>query len=98
MKPHAAAPSAAPLTALDIERLRADFPILHTTVRGRRLVYLDNAATTQKPNAVIEAESDYYRTSNANIHRGLHHLSERSTELYERTRQHTARFIGGVDP
>ncbi|HPI33314.1 MAG TPA: cysteine desulfurase, partial [candidate division Zixibacteria bacterium] len=58
MKPHAAAPSAAPLTALDIERLRADFPILHTTVRGRRLVYLDNAATTQKPNAVIEAESD----------------------------------------
>jgi cysteine desulfurase / selenocysteine lyase len=81
---------------LDIERIRADFSILDQKINGHRLVYLDNAATTQKPRAVINALIDFYRKNNANIHRGLHTLSERSTEAFERTRAHVARFIGQV--
>ncbi len=65
----------------------ADFPILARPVRGRRLVYLDNGATTQKPEAVIEAESRYYRQSNANIHRGVHWLSQHATDLYDAARE-----------
>jgi cysteine desulfurase/selenocysteine lyase len=83
---------------LDIEKIRADFPILHQNIGGHPLVYLDNAATTQKPREVINAIIEYYRKLNANIHRGLHTLSERSTEAYEHTRLHVAEFIGGVKP
>lgn len=81
---------------LDIERIKADFPILEERINGNRLVYLDNAATTQKPRVVINALIDYYRKMNSNIHRGLHTLAERSTEAFEETRAHVARFIGDV--
>jgi cysteine desulfurase/selenocysteine lyase len=70
----------------DVERVRDDFPILRERVHGQPLVYLDNAATSQKPDAVIEAIAHYYRHDNANIHRGVHLLSQRATEAYERTR------------
>jgi cysteine desulfurase / selenocysteine lyase len=73
---------------------RSDFPILSTSVRGKRLVYLDNAATSQKPRQVIEAMSRFYEADNANIHRGVHHLSERATTLYEDARARVARFVG----
>src|SRR5579863_1587623 len=69
-----------------VDRLRADFPILAEPVHGHPLVYLDNAATSQKPEAVIEAIVHYYRANNANIHRGVHLLSQRATDEYESTR------------
>ena len=81
---------------LDVERLKADFPILSQKIGGYPLVYLDNAATTQKPRSVLNAIIEYYRKDNANIHRGLHTLAERATEAYEYTRGHVAKFIGGV--
>ena len=79
---------------LDIPKIRADFPILAQQVNGHPLVYLDNAATTQKPRQVIEALVRYYETSNANIHRGIHTLAQRATDDYERSRSVVARFIG----
>ncbi len=79
---------------LDVERVREDFPILRRTVRGHPLVYLDNAATSQKPRAVLEALVEFYSRTNANIHRGIHTLSEEATALYEGTRQRVAHFIG----
>ena len=82
---------------LDVEKIKADFPILSEKINGNRLVYLDNAATSQKPRVVINALIDYYRHMNANVHRGLHKLSETATAAYEKTRAHTAAFIGGVD-
>ncbi|MCH7488265.1 MAG: cysteine desulfurase [Chloroflexi bacterium] len=82
------------MTALDIQRIRADFPILKREVHGRPLVYFDNAATTQKPQAVIDALVEYYSTYNANIHRGIHALAEEATARYEATRQSVADFIG----
>ena len=84
--------------ALDIAAIRADFPILSREVRGRPLVYLDNAATTQKPRQVIEALTHYYSNTNANIHRGLHTLAEEATAAYEATRSKTADFIGAANP
>jgi cysteine desulfurase/selenocysteine lyase len=89
------APLAAPL---DVARLRGDFPILAERVNGRPLVYLDNAATTQKPQSVIDAETAYYTHVNANVHRGVHTLSQRATDAYERARATTARFIGAATP
>src|SRR3989344_3821952 len=80
-------------TGLDVTRVRADFPILRQLVRGKPLVYLDNAATTQKPVAVIEALNHYYRLDNANIHRGVHTLSERATAAYEGARATVRSFI-----
>ncbi len=80
----------------DVKRLREDFPILHRTVHGKPLVYLDNAATAQKPRAVIEAESRYYLEQNANIHRGVHHLSEVATAAYEGARETVRRFLGAA--
>ncbi len=74
--------------------LRSDFPILSTTVRGKPLVYLDSAATSQKPRQVIEAMSEFYASSNANIHRGVHLLGERATLAYEGAREKVARFVG----
>jgi cysteine desulfurase/selenocysteine lyase len=80
---------------LDVERIRADFPILSRTVRdGRPLVYLDNAATSQKPRQVIDAISHFYGCENANIHRGLHYLSEHATAAFDAAREKVARFLG----
>jgi cysteine desulfurase / selenocysteine lyase len=78
---------------LDVEQLRKDFPILSQRVRGKPLVYLDNAATSQKPRSVIEAVGRFYATENANIHRGVHFLSERATLAYEAVRARVARFL-----
>src|SRR4051812_14467581 len=76
-----------------IEQIREEFPILQTLVRGKPLVYLDSAATTQKPQLVIDATSRYYEAVNANIHRGVHHLSEMATAEYEGTRETVRRFF-----
>ncbi|OGO52933.1 MAG: cysteine desulfurase [Chloroflexi bacterium RBG_16_68_14] len=83
---------------LDVERIRADFPILRREGHGRPLVYLDNAATSQKPEVVIDALVEYYTTYNANIHRGIHALAEEATARYEETRQKVADFIGAPGP
>jgi cysteine desulfurase / selenocysteine lyase len=80
----------------DVGRVRADFPILREQVRGRPLVYLDNAATSQKPKAVIDAIVRYYEHDNANIHRGVHYLSERATEEYETARKVVQSFLGAA--
>ncbi|HKK68427.1 MAG TPA: aminotransferase class V-fold PLP-dependent enzyme, partial [Bacteroidales bacterium] len=79
--------------AFDIQKIRNDFPILKQEVNGKPLVYFDNAATTQKPMAVIDAEADVYRTINSNIHRGVHHLSNVCTEAFEDVRKKVAGFI-----
>jgi cysteine desulfurase/selenocysteine lyase len=81
----------------DVEKVRRDFPILREKVRGRPLVYLDNAATSQKPQVVIETLQKYYSRENANIHRGIHFLSERATQAYEDARAKVARFLNAVD-
>ena len=82
----------------DVERVRRDFPVLDQKVHGKPLVYLDNAATTQKPLAVIDAIEQYYRRDNSNIHRGVHALSERATEHYERVRVQAQKFLNAGDP
>jgi cysteine desulfurase/selenocysteine lyase len=82
----------------DVESIRAQFPILQTTKGGLPLVYLDTAATSQKPLAVIEAMNDYYRRYNANVHRGVYALSEEATAAYEGARAMAARFIGAAMP
>jgi cysteine desulfurase/selenocysteine lyase len=79
--------------AFDVQKVRADFPILRERVHGKPLVYLDSANTSQKPESVIRAIDDYYRHANANIHRATHLLSERATALYEGAREKAARFI-----
>jgi cysteine desulfurase/selenocysteine lyase len=84
--------------AFDPERVRDDFPALSLTVHGRPLVYLDNAATAHKPEAVLTAERAFYETMNANVHRGVHTLSERATEAYEDARAKVARLVGASDP
>ncbi|MEZ5604619.1 MAG: cysteine desulfurase [Burkholderiaceae bacterium] len=89
----AAAAAKGALVAADLAR---DFPILSRPVRGRRLVYLDNGATTQKPEAVIEAERRFYRESNANIHRGVHWLSQHATDLYEQARERVQRLLNAA--
>jgi cysteine desulfurase/selenocysteine lyase len=81
---------------LDVAAIRRDFPILERRVHDKPLVYLDNAATSQKPRQVIQALVDYYEQTNANIHRGLHTLAEEATDAYEAARAKIARFIGGV--
>lgn len=82
----------------DVERIRADFPILHRKVHGHDLVYLDNAATSQKPKAVIDAVARYYERDNANIHRGVHYLSERATSEFESARKSAQRFLNAGRP
>lgn len=79
---------------LDVESVRRDFPILHQEVHGKPLVYLDNAASTQKPTAVIEAIRDYYERDHANVHRAVHLLSERATKAYEEARLKVQKFLG----
>ncbi len=84
-------------TPLDVERIRRDFPILDQEVNGHRLVYLDNAASSQKPTAVVDALDHYYQHDHANVHRGIHELSMRATQAYENARERAARFIGVAD-
>ncbi len=79
---------------LNVEKIRQDFPILNRVVHGKPLVYLDNAATTHKPESVLLSEKRFYETQNANIHRGIHTLSEEATRSYEDARAKIARFIG----
>lgn len=86
-----------PLSGYDVQRWRADFPLLEQTVHGQPLVYLDNAATSQKPNSVIDCESRYYTALNANIHRSVHELSERATGAFEAAREKVRRFINAGD-
>jgi cysteine desulfurase/selenocysteine lyase len=83
---------------LDASRIRGDFPALHQTIRGKPLVYVDNAATTQKPRAVIDALVHYYTHDNSNVHRGVHALATRATEAYEGARKKVASFINASEP
>jgi cysteine desulfurase/selenocysteine lyase len=83
---------------IDVARIRRDFPILERRINGKPLVYLDSAATSQKPNQVIDAESDFYRNHNANAHRGIYQLGEEATEAFEGARATLARFFGAPDP
>ena len=85
-----------PSAKLDVDRVRADFPILARTVHGKPLVYLDNAATTQKPRVVLDAIASYFTGYNANVHRGVHELSERATEAYEGARERVRAFFNAA--
>jgi len=84
---------AAPKTMIDWQKLRADFPILHQNVHGHPLIYFDNAATSQKPRVVLDALRTYYERDNANVHRGIHELSNRATGAFEAARARSAKFI-----
>ncbi len=86
------------VTGYDVWRVRADFPALRQRVHGRPLAYLDNAATTQKPRAVLEALLRFYKRDCANVHRGIHVLSERATRAYEEAREKVARFLNASSP
>jgi cysteine desulfurase/selenocysteine lyase len=86
-----------PVDALDVEAVRRDFPILRQTVRGKPLVYLDNAATTQKPRAVIGTISEFYGNENASVHRGVHFLSQQATFAFERARGRIGKFLNAGD-
>jgi cysteine desulfurase/selenocysteine lyase len=86
-----------PKTSLNVKKIRADFPILNRKIRNKPLIYFDNAATSQKPSQVIDAISDYYKNSNANVHRGVHKLSEEATEAYESARKKVADFVNAGD-
>jgi len=83
---------------MNVERLREDFPILSREFQGKPLAYLDSAATSQKPTAVMRAEEEFYRFSNANVHRGVYALSVEATDAYEAARARTAKFLGAKDP
>jgi len=91
-------PVAGRRSIFDVEKVRREFPILHQKVNGKPLVYLDNAATSQKPESVLRALDKYYREYNSNIHRGVHYLSERATQAYEQGRAAAQRFINAGDP
>ena len=78
---------------VDIQKIREDFPILSRTVYGKPLVYFDNGATTQKPRLVVDALVDEYYSVNANVHRGVHYLSQQATELHEASRETVRQFI-----
>src|SRR4030043_924379 len=79
---------------MNLDQIRADFPILKRRIHDKPLAYFDNAATSQKPNVVIEAIKNYYENHNANVHRGVHTLAEESTTAYEQARETVAHFIG----
>ena len=83
---------------LDVNKIRADFPILSRKINGHPLTYFDSAASSQKPKQVIQTLTEYYERHHANVHRGMHTLAAEATDLYEATRRKAARFIGGVDP
>src|SRR3954468_17321998 len=84
------------IAPFDVARVRADFPALDQSAHGKPLVYLDNAATTQKPRAVIEAMRRYYEEDNANVHRGVHLLSQRATDAYEDAREKVRAFVNAA--
>jgi cysteine desulfurase/selenocysteine lyase len=99
--PAATAPAVVPGvsgTAFDVDAVRRDFPLLAEPVHGRRLAWLDNGATTQKPSAVLERLDRFYRTENSNVHRGTHALAARATDAYEGARQTAARFLHAASP
>ena len=79
---------------VDFKEIRGEFPILDQEIHGHPLVYLDSAATSQKPNAVIDAEANFYRTINAGVHRGAHELAARSTMAFEEARAKVAKLVG----
>src|SRR6187551_1527561 len=83
---------------VDWKAIREDFPILREQAHGQPLIYFDNAATSQKPKKVLEALQNYYEHNNANVHRGLHELSSRATEAYERSRRRVAEYLGAASP
>ena len=86
-----------PKVTFDVERVRRDFPALDQQVHGKPLVYLDNAATSQKPRQVIDALVHYYSSDNSNIHRAVHQLSERATRRYEESRVKARRWINAAE-
>jgi cysteine desulfurase/selenocysteine lyase len=90
-------PAPEPTNRYDVDRVRADFPILHQEVNGHDLVYLDNGATSQKPRCVIDAISDYYLHDNSNVHRGVHTLAARATEAFENARTRAQKFLRAED-
>ncbi|TFD68347.1 aminotransferase class V-fold PLP-dependent enzyme [Cryobacterium gelidum] len=92
--PGALHPELAPLTNIDVERIRNDFPVLHQTVNGHPLTYLDSGATSQNPISVLEAEQEYYEQRNAAVHRGAHTLAVEATEAFEAAREKVAAFVG----
>lgn len=87
--------TSAPRPVLDVDAVRRDFPVLHQNVGGKPLVYLDNAASSQKPRQVVEAISGYYYRDHANVHRGVHELARRATEAYEGARERVAQWLNG---
>jgi cysteine desulfurase / selenocysteine lyase len=91
------APASNPTLSIDLHTLRARFPVLHQQVNGKPLVYFDNAATTQKPQEVIDALSNYYKGYNANIHRGIHSLAEKATKAFEDTRKAAQAFVNAAE-
>jgi cysteine desulfurase/selenocysteine lyase len=93
----AARPNPRPASSFDVESVRRDFPVLHQTVNGRPLAYLDNAASSQRPRAVIDAIARYYEHDHANVHRGVHTLSQRATDAFEGAREDVRRFINAAD-
>jgi cysteine desulfurase/selenocysteine lyase len=97
-RPAAAQARGSAAAGLDMEKIRADFPILRQKVRGKPLVYLDSAATSQKPRVVINAITRYYERDNANIHRGVHFLSEHATEEHDQARATIQHFLNAPDP
>ncbi|HHM0577233.1 TPA: aminotransferase class V-fold PLP-dependent enzyme, partial [Legionella pneumophila] len=86
------------MTSFDVNKIRKDFPVLHQKINEYDLVYFDNAATTQKPKAVIDAIAQFYEKDNSNVHRGVHALSVRATEMYEAARAKVKRFINARSP
>ena len=82
---------------MDVDQIRKDFPILNEKVNGKELVYLDSAATSQKPLCVLETLKNYYSKHNSNVHRGVHYLAEQATEAFEQSRQKVAQFIGSTE-
>jgi cysteine desulfurase / selenocysteine lyase len=96
--PRPSGPTALAAFPLDVEAARRDFPILDVRIGAKPLVYLDNAATTQKPQPVIDVMQRYYMLQNANIHRGVHYLSQQATDAYEQARVRLARFLGAAAP
>jgi cysteine desulfurase/selenocysteine lyase len=89
---------ASPSAAFDVWKIRQDFPILRRQINGKPLVYLDNAATSQKPQTVIDTLSRFYREENSNVHRGVHFLSQEATDLYEKARIKVQRFLNAAEP
>ena len=96
--PRPKAPPGVRSTTFDVEKIRTEFPLLRTRMHGKPIVYLDNAATSQKPESVLRTLDEYYRGYNANVHRGIYEISEKATRAYEQARATAARFIDAQSP